>query len=193
VGPVPQLLAVLRERSDSTRRIPPRSVSFAGPYRRHVRSFATGIRRTLRSQSRTFLAEPSTIALLRRATRGLPGSWVNPHAPLATLFDPGEARSSGQYDERRLSTHRATAPTSSTLDYFEADSRSSRARCLRFAGWIAPSPRKTRFRLVASLYRARLLTCKVHFRRFRDSIAPLHRFPSSRLLLAQCTCSSTSS
>ena len=36
---------------------------------------------------------------------------------------------------------------------FEARSHSFHTRCLRFAGRITPTPRKTRFRLVASLYR----------------------------------------
>jgi hypothetical protein len=31
--------------------------------------------------------------------------------------------------------------------YFEALSHGLHTRCLRFAGWIAPPPRKTRFRL----------------------------------------------
>ena len=33
---------------------------------------------------------------------------------------------------------------------FEAQSHGISARCLRFAGWVTPPPRKTRFRLLAS-------------------------------------------
>jgi hypothetical protein len=37
--------------------------------------------------------------------------------------------------------------------HFGAQSPGSRTRCLRFAGWVAPPPRKTRFRLLARLCR----------------------------------------
>jgi hypothetical protein len=37
---------------------------------------------------------------------------------------------------------------------FEAQSRGLRARCLRFAAGVAHGSRKTRFRLLARLYRA---------------------------------------
>ncbi len=45
--------------------------------------------------------------------------------------------------------------------YFEAQSHSLQTRCLRFASRIAPTTRKTRFRLVASLDRAGLITCGI--------------------------------
>jgi len=41
---------------------------------------------------------------------------------------------------------------------FEAQSHGVRTRCLRFAARVAPGPRKTRYRLVASLYRTGLAT-----------------------------------
>jgi len=36
---------------------------------------------------------------------------------------------------------------------FEAQSHGLGTRCLRFAAWVAPSRRKTRFRLLAKFYR----------------------------------------
>lgn len=41
---------------------------------------------------------------------------------------------------------------------FEALSHGFRTRCLRFAAWVIPGPRKTRYRLVVDLYRAGLAT-----------------------------------
>jgi hypothetical protein len=36
--------------------------------------------------------------------------------------------------------------------YFEAQSHGPHIRCLRFAGWVAPPPRKTRFRMAGQPY-----------------------------------------
>ena len=41
----------------------------------------------------------------------------------------------------------------SRIATFEAQSHSFSTGCLRFAGWVTPPPRKTRFRLPAKLYR----------------------------------------
>ncbi len=45
--------------------------------------------------------------------------------------------------------------------YFGARSHGLQTRCLRFASRITPTTRKTRFRLVASLDRAGLITCGI--------------------------------
>ncbi len=45
--------------------------------------------------------------------------------------------------------------------YFGARSHGLQTRCLRFASRITPATRKTRFRLVASLNRAGLITCGI--------------------------------
>jgi hypothetical protein len=61
---------------------------------------------------------------------------------------------------RRLGSADAHCTATATHDNlsFEAPSRGSRTRCLRFAAFLPAlavvPPRKTRFRLVASLYRA---------------------------------------
>ena len=44
---------------------------------------------------------------------------------------------------------------------FEAQSHGPFTRCLRFAGWVAPPPRKTRFRLLTQLCRTGLDTRRV--------------------------------
>ena len=63
-----------------------------------------------------------------------------------------------------LSKTLGTAPTPAKQFSFEARSRGSLTRCLRFAAEVALAPRKTRFRLVASLCRAGLVTRRVPVR-----------------------------
>lgn len=58
---------------------------------------------------------------------------------------------------------------------FEAQSHSVGTGCLRFAGRVTPPPRKTRFRLLARLYRTGLVT---------------HRVPSKGFKLTSCSSSS---
>jgi len=49
---------------------------------------------------------------------------------------------------------------------FEAHSHSFSTRCLRFAGRVTPTPRKTRFRLLVKLYRTGSVTRKVPLKGF---------------------------
>jgi hypothetical protein len=52
-------------------------------------------------------------------------------------------------------------------------------RCLRFAAGVSPGPRKTRFRLLAGLYRAGLATRRVPTKGFRVALVTSHPpFPS---------------
>jgi len=44
---------------------------------------------------------------------------------------------------------------------FEAQSHGFGTGCLRFAGRVTPTPRKTRFRLLARLFRTGLITRRV--------------------------------
>ena len=66
---------------------------------------------------------------------------------------------------------------------FGAQSPGFRTRCLRFAGWVTPPPRKTRFRLPAQLYRMGLVTHRIPTKGFRVASYFSSSFP--RLLLAQ--------
>ena len=51
--------------------------------------------------------------------------------------------------------------------HFGAQSRGPSTGCLRFAGRVAPAPRKTRFRLLAKLCRTGLVTRKAPTKGFR--------------------------
>ena len=63
---------------------------------------------------------------------------------------------------------------------FEAPLHGLRPRCLRFAGALTGCPRKTRFRLVANLYRAGFGPAGSPPRGFRSGDDCLHRFPLSQ-------------
>lgn len=52
---------------------------------------------------------------------------------------------------------------------FEAQSHGFSTRCLRFAAPVARTPRKTRFRLLAKLYRTGLVTRRVPAKGFNGS------------------------
>jgi hypothetical protein len=85
--------------------------------------------------------------------------------------------------------------------YFGAQSHSLHTRCLRFAKWVTPMPRKTRFRLVANLYRTGLITRRIPRQGFnndlyvasplsrlswRTALHPLFYFYSSRMGATTC-------
>ena len=101
-------------------------------------------------------------------TTGSPRFLGNPLCTRALLSDPGGTSRARplprfgvafrQLERRRLPRRNAD---------FGAQSHGPRARCLRFAGRVTPRPRKTRFRLVASLCRAGLVTRWVPSRRFQ--------------------------
>ena len=60
---------------------------------------------------------------------------------------------------------------------FEAQSHGLHAPCVRFAAGVAPGPRNTRFRWIASPYRSGTFTRRVTIRGFRSSGFPLHVLP----------------
>jgi len=55
----------------------------------------------------------------------------------------------------------------SRIAAFEAQSHGFGTGCLRFAGRVAPTPRKTRFRLLARLFRTGLITRRVPSKGFK--------------------------
>jgi len=63
---------------------------------------------------------------------------------------------------------------------FEALSHGFGTGCLRFAGRVAPTPRKTRFRLLAKLFRTGLITRRVPSKGFTMYPTFDPPFPSSR-------------
>ena len=109
--------------------------------------------------------------LLELVTRYLqPGNWSvettgsptflgNPRCALALLFDPGRTDASGHAMRRR--GPRCVHDEGSRIRTFEAQSHGFGTGCLRFAGRVAPTPRKTRFRLLAKLFRTGLTTRRV--------------------------------
>ena len=72
----------------------------------------------------------------------------------------------------------------SAWDTFEALSRGLHALCVRFAAGVAPGPRNTRFRLVASLGRSGLSPAGSH-RRFPPCLSVYMASPFTKLCLAQ--------
>ncbi len=60
---------------------------------------------------------------------------------------------------------------------FEAQSHGLHAPCVRFAAGVAPGPRNTRFRWIASPYRSGTFTRRVTIRGFRSSGFLLHVLP----------------
>ena len=67
------------------------------------------------------------------------------------LSDPGGTSALGHCRALVLSSANWTASTPTTNANFGAQSHGPHTRCLRFAGWITPPPRKTRFRRLANL------------------------------------------
>ncbi len=93
----------------------------------------------------------------RVETTGSPRFLGNPRV-CALLFDPGgigNARPSRRPD---AAFRHLNGVGSRKQAIFGAQSHGPHTRCLRFAGWITPPPRKTRFRLPATLCRAGLVT-----------------------------------
>ncbi len=82
-------------------------------------------------------------------TTGPPTFLGNPGVPMPCSTTPAGPGASGPYDApaRPPLKPRRRLPRTAT---FEALSHGLGTRCLRFAGRIAPPPRKTRFRLLAS-------------------------------------------
>ena len=91
---------------------------------------------------------------LRWRRRGLPGSWGTSCAH-ALLSDPG-GLVAPSHSARRFCLPLLRRRRLPPRILFGAPSHGLRTRCLRFAARVAPGPRKTRFRLVASLCRAGL-------------------------------------
>ncbi len=118
--------------------------------------------------------------------QGLPGSWGTRMRVPCSTTPAGPQR---QALRRCAAAFRHLNDVGSRNQAtFEAPSHGPRIRCLRFAGWVTPSPRKTRFRLLARLCRAGLNTRWVPSKGFSSYIAS----PFPRLRLAQSGRSRTS-
>ena len=89
---------------------------------------------------------------------GFPGKPTRTHA---TRSDPGEVAASTASEMRRDSLPSNARRRPSQTMHFGAQSRGLRAPCERFAPWVTPGPRITRFRLTADLGRMGLDTHRV--------------------------------
>ena len=98
---------------------------------------------------------PSHPGTRRSRTRTQAGKPTRTHA---TRSDPGEVAASTASETRRddLPSNARRRPSHSM--HFGAQSRGLRAPCERFAPWVTPGPRITRFRLAANLGRMGLDT-----------------------------------
>ena len=88
----------------------------------------------------------------------VPGKPTRTHA---TRSDPGEVAASTASEMRRDSLPSNARRRPSQTMHFGAQSRGLRAPCERFAPWVTPGPRITRFRLAADLGRMGLDTHRV--------------------------------
>ena len=171
--------------SDSSPPIPPRFVAFA---RRYHPSTCGSLRRTPGATS-------TASGLVSRCPRpgGLedgddeasrvPGKPTRTHA---TRSDPGEVAASTASETRRddLPSNARRRPSHSM--HFGAQLRGLRAPCERFAPWVTPGPRITRFRLAADLGRMGLDTHRVSNKVSKITsrhLVPLDRaFPAHAML-----------
>ena len=101
------------------------------------------------------LALRSAVPSIQRRRRRASQVPRRPSPRMPRLFDPGGTSGAGLRDSRPyVSLLRCCLPSPPTrrlprLEHFGVQFRSLRARCLRFAARVAPTPRKTRFRLAA--------------------------------------------
>jgi len=89
--------------------------------------------------------------LLPWRRQDLPRSWGTPSVLLPCSSTP--AGPSCQAFATRRRGPRYVHDEGSRIGTFEAQSHGFGTGCLRFAGWVTPPPRKTRFRLLAKLCR----------------------------------------
>ncbi len=132
-------------------------------------------RKAQRPQARGFftgLPEPA----LRRRRRDLPGSWRTRYERALLSLRPRQdlcARPLPRFD---VAFRHSNGVGSRNETDFGAQSHGPPTRCLRFAGWITPPPRKTRFRIAGQPFRAGLVTRWVPTKGFRSSHPPLPGF-----------------
>ena len=164
---------------------PPRFVAFA---RRYHPSTCGSLRRTPGATSTASgvvsrCPRPGGLSDGDDEASRVPGKPTRTHA---TRSDPGEVAASTASETRRddLPSNARRRPSHSM--HFGAQSRGLRAPCERFAPWVTPGPRITRFRLAADLGRMGLDTHRVSNKVSKITsrhLVPLDRaFPAHALL-----------
>jgi hypothetical protein len=111
----------------------------------------------------------------------LPGSWVT-HICICPVLRPRRDRSCQAITACRFYPHLCDSKGSHNECTFEALSHGFCNRCLRFAAWVAPGPRKTHFWLLARLCQTGLSTRRVTPKGFRSTYISSS---SPRLILAR--------
>ena len=164
---------------DSRPPIPPHFVSFAWRY--HLGTLAS-----LPSVRRAAPWAGGFCSPLRLPPSGSKGgddraSHVPGEPPLCLCpaLRPRQDRSHQAHTMRRRGP-RSNQDEGSHEAYFGAQSHGLGTRCLRFAGWITPPPRKTRFWLLARLYQTGLATRRVPTKGFRVTYVISSSFPKLR-------------
>ena len=171
--------------SDSSPPIPPRFVAFA---RRYHPSTCGSLRRTPGATSTASglvsrCPPPGGLYDGDDEASRVPGKPTRTHA---TRSDPGEVAAATASETRRddLPSNARRRPSHSM--HFGAHLRGLRAPCERFAPWVTPGPRITRFRLAADLGRMGLDTHRVSNKVSKITsrhLVPLDRaFPAHALL-----------
>jgi len=111
----------------------------------------------------------------------LPGSWVT-HICICPVLRPRRDRSCQAITACRFCPHLSDSKGSHDECTFEAPSHGFCNRYLRFAAWVTPGPRKTRFWLLARLCQTGLSTRRVTPKGFRCTYISSS---SPRLILAR--------
>ena len=160
--------------SDFLPPLPRRFVSFASRYRRCALGFAPADARRTSPRARGYSPDsPNRFIDGDDRTSQVPGG---PHYERALLFDPGGTSALGHYRASMLPSANLDGVGSRENRNFGAQSHGPLTRCLRFAGWVAPPPRKTRFRMAGQPFRAGLATRWVPTKGFRSSHPPFPGF-----------------
>ena len=105
-----------------------------------------------------------------------------PSCPRALFLDPGRTDARQGHDGVSARPPLVTTTVAPTMEVFGAQSHGIGTHCLRFAARVTPRPRKTRFRLLARLYRAGFVNPQGCVERFQSSSL----IPLSRVNLALC-------
>jgi hypothetical protein len=168
---------VLSGRYDFLPPVSPRFVSFAWRYHSSARvSLARG-----QALPRAGLQE-----LVTRYLRPGIGQWKRQDllrswgTPIVLLpCSPTPVGPTHQAISMRRHGPRSVHHEGSRIRTFEAQSHGFGTGCLRFAGRVAPAPRKTRFRLLAKLFRTGLVIRRVPTKGFELYPTSQPPFPSS--------------
>ena len=177
VGASSPASTVLSGRYDFLPPVSPRFVAFAWRYHSECSCFA----RTRPSAAASGFLELVTRYLrpgfCRWKRQDLLRSWGTPIVLLPC--SPTPVGPTHQAVTMRRRGPRSVHDEGSRMDAFEAQSHGFGTGCLRFAGRVTPTPRKTRFRLLARLFRTGLATRRVPLKGFPMYPTFVPPFPSS--------------